>query len=91
MLYWSLLFTKYYSGDQINKNEMIGACSTYWGQGDRRRTYRVLVGKPEGKNNFQDRGVNGKIMLRWTFWMVVPCIWFEIRVNYQLYANICLF
>ena len=25
------------------------------------------------------------------FWMVVPCIWFEIRVNYQLDANICLF
>jgi len=23
--------------------------------------------------------------------MVVPCIWFEIRVNYQLDANICLF
>ena len=23
--------------------------------------------------------------------MVVPCIWFEIRVNYQLNANICLF
>ena len=25
------------------------------------------------------------------FWMLVPCIWFEIRVNYQLDANICLF
>ena len=25
------------------------------------------------------------------FRMVVPCIWFEIRVNYQLDANICLF
>ena len=24
-------------------------------------------------------------------WMIVPCIWFEIRVNYQLDANICLF
>ena len=31
----------------------------------------------------------GKICL--TFSMVVPCIWFEIRVNYQLDANICLF
>ena len=25
------------------------------------------------------------------FWMVVPCIWFEIRVNYQLDANIVYF
>ena len=25
------------------------------------------------------------------FQMVVPCIWFEIRVNYQLDANIHLF
>ena len=24
-------------------------------------------------------------------WMVVPCIWFEIRVNYQLDANIVYF
>jgi hypothetical protein len=24
--------TKYYLGDQIEKNEMGGACSTYWGE-----------------------------------------------------------
>ena len=36
---------KYYSGNQIEKNEMGGACSTY---GDRRGVYRVLVGKPGG-------------------------------------------
>jgi len=34
-------------GDKIEKNEMGGACSTY---GERRRVYRVLVGKPEGKS-----------------------------------------
>jgi hypothetical protein len=33
---------KYYSGDQIEKNEMGGACSTY---GEEERIYRVLVGK----------------------------------------------
>jgi hypothetical protein len=32
-------------GDQIEKNEMGGACSTY----GRRGIHRVLVGKPEGK------------------------------------------
>jgi hypothetical protein len=28
-LKWSVLITKYYSGDQIKKNEVGGACSTY--------------------------------------------------------------
>jgi hypothetical protein len=31
---------------QIDKNEMVGACSTY---GERRGSCRVLVGIPEGK------------------------------------------
>jgi hypothetical protein len=30
----------------MEKNEMGGACSTYW---ERRGLHRVLVGKPEGK------------------------------------------
>jgi hypothetical protein len=34
------------SGDQIKKNTVGGACSMY---GDRRGTYRVLMGKLEGK------------------------------------------
>jgi len=33
----------YFSGDQIEKNEMGGACSTY---GTRRGVFRVLMGKP---------------------------------------------
>ena len=37
---------KYCSGDEIEKNEMGEACSTY---GERRGVYRVLVAKPEGK------------------------------------------
>jgi hypothetical protein len=37
--------TKYYAGDQIEKNEMDGACNT----NGRRDVYRVLVGKPKGK------------------------------------------
>ena len=36
---------QYSSGDQIEKNEMSGTCSTY---GGRRGVYRVLMGKPEG-------------------------------------------
>jgi hypothetical protein len=30
----SALLTKYYSGDQVRKNEMGGACSTYGGTGE---------------------------------------------------------
>jgi hypothetical protein len=37
---------KYYSVDQINKNEMGDACSTYVGG---RVAYTGLVEKPEGK------------------------------------------
>jgi hypothetical protein len=51
---WSKLYnaelTKYCSGDQIEKNEMAGACSTYGEGGD---IYRVLVGKPEGKRRLE--------------------------------------
>jgi len=36
---------KYFLGNQIDKNEMGGTCSTY---GERRSTFRVFVGKPEG-------------------------------------------
>jgi hypothetical protein len=35
------------SGDNIEKNEMGGACSAY---GVRRGVYRILVGKPEEKS-----------------------------------------
>jgi hypothetical protein len=37
---------KYYAGDQIKKNEMGGARSTY---GEMRGAYTVLVGKPDSK------------------------------------------
>ena len=46
---WYVLLTQYRSGDQIKKNEMGGACSTYR---RRRGVYRVLVGKPAGKRSF---------------------------------------
>jgi hypothetical protein len=42
----SVLLTKYYLGDQIKKNEMGRASSTYRGQEE---VHRVLVGKPEGR------------------------------------------
>ena len=33
--------------------------------GEERGLYRVLVGKPEGKNHWGDLGVDGRIILGW--------------------------
>jgi hypothetical protein len=33
--------------------------------GERRGAYRVLVGKPEGKNHLGDQGLDGRIILKW--------------------------
>ena len=43
---------------------MCGACSVY---GEKRGVYRVLAGKPEGKDLLGDPGVDGKAILRWIF------------------------
>ena len=55
-----MLLTKY-SIDQIEKNEMAGACSMY---GEKRCAYRVLVGTPEGKRPMEDAGVDVGIILK---------------------------
>jgi hypothetical protein len=34
--------------------------------GEGRGVHRVLVGRPEGKNHWEDLGVGGRITLRWT-------------------------
>jgi len=41
-----MLLTIYYSGDQDERNKMGGTCGT---SGDRRCSYRVLDGRPEGR------------------------------------------
>jgi len=35
--------------------------------GERKGVYRVLVGKPEGKDHFGDPDIDGRIILRWIF------------------------
>jgi hypothetical protein len=35
--------------------------------GEWKGVYRVLMGKPEGKNYWGDPGVDGRIILRWIF------------------------
>ena len=40
------LYSNYYSGEQIRKNEMGRICDY---MGEKRGAYRVLMGRPEGK------------------------------------------
>ena len=54
--WWSVLLTKYYSDDQIEKNEMGGKCNTYGGE---ERCIQGLVGKPKRK------GTLGRPRHRW--------------------------
>ena len=60
-----MLLTKYYSGDQIENNEMDGAGSTYGGQ--ERCIQGFFLEKPEGKSHLEDPGVDGRIILRYIF------------------------
>jgi len=48
--------------------------------GEKRGVYRVLVGKPEGKDRLGDPGVDGRIILIWIFrkWGVGGMDWIEL-------------
>jgi len=48
-----------FGGNEIEKNGIGGACSTYGGE---ERLYRVLVGKPEVKDHLVDPGIDGRII-----------------------------
>jgi len=50
-----------YSGDQIDKIEMGWECSTY---GSEKRCMQAFAEKPEGKNHLEDRGLEGRVILR---------------------------
>jgi hypothetical protein len=45
------------------------------GMGKRRRVYRVLVGKPEGKSPLKDQGTDGKMGLEWTLGRLAGKVW----------------
>ena len=51
-------------GDQVKKNEMDEARSTY---GGKERCIQGLVWKLEGRDHLEDPDVDGRIILRWTF------------------------
>jgi hypothetical protein len=60
-----------YSSPNINR--VIKSRKLRWAghvvpMGDGRGAHRVVVGKPKGKNRLEDLGVDGRIILRRTFW-----------------------
>jgi len=60
-------------GDQIEKNEMGGACSTYGGE------ERGCIGSGWGnlreRDHFGDPGVDERIILRCIFWKLDVGVW----------------
>jgi len=59
------MFTLYFSSDQIENNEMGGACSTY---GRREEVYTGFWwGNLRERDHFGDPGVDGRVILRWIF------------------------
>jgi hypothetical protein len=56
---------QYFSGDEIKKNMLSGACGTFgrrgWG------VYRALVSRPEGKRTLGKPRLDERIILKWIF------------------------
>ena len=82
----SVLFTKYHSDDQIEKNEIGRACGMY--MGDRRDAYMILVGRlkrrrPLGRSRRRWKD-NIKMDLKEVEWESWPgLIWLRIETGYR--------
>ena len=53
---------------------------------EKKCAHRVLVGKPEGKNQLVDPGIDGRIKLKWIFGKLgrgawIGLIWFRIETG----------
>jgi hypothetical protein len=43
--------------------------------GEERKLYKVLMGKPEGKNHLEDQGVSGKVGSEWILGRLAWGMW----------------
>ena len=59
-----MIFTKYCLGDQIKKNKIGVACSTY---GEEERCIQGWWGNLRERDHLDYPGIDGRIILRWIF------------------------
>ena len=52
---------------RVVKSRRIGWAGHVAPMGEGRRVHRVLVGKPEGRDQWGDPDADGRIILRWIF------------------------
>jgi hypothetical protein len=43
--------------------------------GEKRNAYRLLVGKPEERGHYEDRGIDGWLILGWILWTWDGVLW----------------
>ena len=68
-----MLFTQYCSGDDLEKNEMGGACSAYGGRGEAYTGF--WWGNLKERDHWRDPGVDGRIILRRIFRILDVGVW----------------
>jgi hypothetical protein len=68
-----VLFTQYCSGDDLEKNEMGGACSAYGGRGEAYTGF--WWGNLKERDHWRDPGVDGRIILRRIFRILDVGVW----------------
>ena len=62
---------------------------------ERRCVYRFLVGKPEGKTQFEDPGIDGRIILRlifrkWDMGLWTGSSWLRVRDRWRTLVNVVM-
>jgi len=51
----------------VIKSRRIGWVGQVAHMGNRRGAYRILVGRPEGRDQLEDPGIDGGMILKWIF------------------------
>ena len=59
------MLSKYFSSDQIEENELGGACSMFWGTGE---VYtKFWWGNLSERDHLENPGLDGSTILKWIF------------------------